>query len=700
MQALKKVVSKTPQKLNLNILQSRNHGEEYAAYKKEFATLDMKAVKADIVEMLRTSQEWWPADYGHYGPFMVRLAWHSAGTYRAFDGRGGANAGNMRFNPLDSWDDNANLDKARRLLWPIKQKYGRKLSWGDLMILVGNVAMEDMGFKTFGFAGGRVDVWQTEEDVYWGTPDDFKGLARDPSQLEQSLGAVEKSLIYVNPEGPDGIPDPLLAAAHIRETFGRMAMNDAETVALIAGGHTFGKAHGAAPGGQHQGPKPSEANIEEQGFGWNSTYKSGKGADTITSGLEGAWTAQPTKWDNGFFENMFKYEWELFESAGGAKQWRPKGGAGVGTVPDAHDKSKTHQPIMFTTDLALMKDPTYLKISKKFHAEPATFADAFARAWYKLTHRDMGPVKRCLGLEVAPAQTWQDPVPEGRAFTVTPAHKTALLNCGLTVAQLVRTAWASACTFRHTDFRGGANGARIRLAPQNRWSVNNPEELATILEKYEAVQKKFAADKISLADLIVLGGCAAIEQAAVDAMIVGDSHPSQSWLEVPFQSGRGDATQENTDTASFAVLEPSSDAFRNYRANPYQMVDHAHMLKLSAPEMAVLVAGFRALGANAPQCGQLGVLTKTPGKLTNDFFVNLLDMSTEWKPKAGATGIYEGLDRTTKQVKWTASEADLAFGSNPELRAIAERYACDDAKEVFARDFAKAFAKVTQLDLF
>jgi len=689
-------VNKKPQQLNLRILDQPNHGEDELQYKNEFEKLDLAAVKADLKVMLTNSQEWWPADYGHYGPFMLRLAWHSAGTYRTSDGRGGANAGNMRFAPHDSWPDNGNLDKARRLLWPIKKKYGKSLSWGDLMVLVGNVAMEDMGFKTFGFAGGRVDAWDSESDAYWGTSESFQGLAKDPSKLEQPLGAIVEQLIYVNPQGPDGIPDPLLAAAHIRETFGRMAMNDYETVALIAGGHTFGKCHGAAPGDKHCGAPPNESKLENQLFGWESDFGSGKGKDTITSGLEGAWTKEPTKWDHGYFHNLFTFEWELYTGPGGAHQWRPKDGGGKDMVPDAHDPNVKHAPFMLTTDMSMIKDPAYLEISKKFHADPAEFELAFAKAWYKLTHKSMGPVRRCLGPEVAPPQLWQDPVPKGSKLSAQSvvALKHDIKELGLPAQQLVKTAWASAASYRKTDMRGGTNGARIRLEPQRSWKVNDPEELASVLEKYEGIQKAFnekGAGVCSMADLIVLAGCVGVEQAAAAA---GFS------VDVKFVSGRGDATEAETEARSFAVLEPKQDAFRNYNATPFHLVDKAYMLNLKAPELVVLMGGLRAIGVNASSAGTMGMcMASGTGKLNNSFLSRLLDMDVKWHPVAGDDNKFEGRDRGTGEVKLTASGADLALGAQQELRAIAERYSCEDAGLDFVTDFAKAFSKVMHNDM-
>ncbi|MBM9617380.1 catalase/peroxidase HPI [Streptomyces zhihengii] len=680
-------------------------GEDFD-YAAAFTSLDLPAVKADIAEVLTTSQDWWPADFGHYGPFMVRMAWHSAGTYRISDGRGGAGAGQQRFAPLNSWPDNGNLDKARRLLWPVKKKYGQALSWADLMILAGNVALESMGFETFGFAGGREDVWEPEEDVYWGPENTWLGDERytGDRQLESPLGAVQMGLIYVNPEGPNGTPDPLAAARDIRETFRRMAMNDEETVALIAGGHTFGKTHGAGPA-DAVGPDPEAAPIEEQGFGWRNSHGTGKGGDTITSGLEGIWTDTPTAWDNSFFDILFGYEWELFKSPAGAHQWRPKDGAGAGTVPDAHDASKTHAPTMLTTDLSLRIDPAYEQISRRFHENPAAFADAFARAWFKLTHRDMGPVARYLGPEV-PSETllWQDPLPAVDHELVDDADVAALkaqvLASDLTVSDLVSTAWASAASFRGSDKRGGANGARVRLQPQIGWEVNGPDRLAAVLRTLEGVKASFdsaqtGGKRVSLADLIVLAGAAAVEQAAKDAGVE---------LTVPFTPGRVDASQEQTDVESFAALEPAADGFRNHLGKgsrlpaEYLLLDRANLLTLSAPEMTVLVGGLRVLGANADG-SPLGVLTSSPETLTNDFFVNLLDLGTTWTGTADAN-VFEARDAATGEVKWTGSRADLVFGSNSELRALAEVYASDDAKEKFARDFVAAWDKVMNLDRF
>jgi catalase-peroxidase len=676
-------------------------------YAEEFKKLDLDAVKKDIEAVMTTSQDWWPADYGHYGPLFIRMAWHSAGTYRIADGRGGAASGTQRFAPLNSWPDNASLDKARRLLWPVKQKYGRKLSWADLMVFAGNCALESMGFKTFGFAGGREDIWEPEADINWGSEIEWLGAERydDDKQLQKPYGAVQMGLIYVNPEGPHGQPDPLAAAGHIRETFGRMAMNDEETVALIAGGHTFGKAHGAANAAEYCGPEPEAASLEEQGFGWTNRFRTGKGPDAITSGLEGAWTSNPVKWDNGYFENLFGHEWELTKSPAGAFQWTPKNGAAQGTVPDAHDPSKRHAPIMFTTDLALRMDPVYGPIAKRFHENPDQFAEAFAKAWYKLTHRDMGPVSRLLGPLVPPAQLWQDPVPEVDHELIGEQDvadlKAKILASGLSVSQLVTTAWASASTFRGSDKRGGANGARIRLAPQKDWEVNQPAELAKVLRTLEKLQKEFNSSqangkKVSLADVIVLGGCAAVEAAAKKA-----GHDVQ----VPFAPGRTDASQEMTDVESFAVLEPTADGFRNYqrkgddRPAPELLVDRARLLTLTAPEVTALVGGLRVLNANFGQ-SKLGVFTERPGSLTNDFFVNLLDMSTEWRKSPQCEHFYEGRDRRTGEVKWTGTAVDLVFGSNSQLRAIAEVYACDDSQQAFVRDFVAAWGKVMSLDRF
>ena len=701
-----------PDQLNLQILHQGSSlsdpmGEDFN-YAEEFKTVDLDALQKDIEEVMTTSQEWWPADYGHYGPLFIRMAWHSAGTYRIHDGRGGAASGSIRLAPLNSWPDNVSLDKARRLLWPIKRKYGRKLSWADLMIFAGNCALDSMGLKTFGFAGGREDVWEPEIDVNWGPEAEWLGDERysGDRDLQKPLGAVQMGLIYVNPQGPNGNPDPVAAARDIRETFGRMAMDDEETVALIAGGHTFGKAHGPYPEQPNIGREPEGAALEEQGLGWTSSFGSGAGADAWTSGLEGAWTTNPIKWDNNFFENLFGYEWELGQGPGGGHQWYPKDGAGADAVPDAHDPSKKHTPMMFTTDLSLKMDPEYAKISKRFHENPDQFADAFARAWYKLVHRDMGPRARFLGDRVPDEELlWQDPIPEVDHELIDAqdiaALKGKILASGLSVSQLVTTAWASAATFRSTDKRGGANGARIRLAPQKDWPVNQPAELATVLEKLEAIQKDFngsqsGGKRVSLADLIVLGGCAAVEEAAKKA-----GHD----VTVPFTPGRMDASQEKTDVESFAVLEPTADGFRNYLGNGHDrsaeelLLDRAFFLTLTAPEMTVLVGGLRALNANVGQ-SKLGVFTERPGTLSNDFFVNLLDMSTKWRESSSDEGVYEGRDRETDAVKWTGSRVDLVFGSNSQLRAIAEVYACDDSQQAFVRDFVAAWDKVMNLDRF
>jgi len=700
-----------PNKLNLKILAKNpavanplGAGFNYA---EAFKTLDLAAVKRDIAEVLTTSQDWWPADFGNYGPLMIRMAWHGAGTYRIQDGRGGAGSGQQRFAPLNSWPDNVSLDKARRLLWPVKKKYGQKISWADLMILTGNVALETMGFKTFGFGGGRADVWEPDADVYWGPETTWLGDERyhGDRQLEEPFGAVQMGLIYVNPEGPNGTPDPIAAARDIRETFRRMAMNDEETVALIAGGHTFGKTHGAGPA-DNVGPDPEAAPIEQQGLGWKSTYGTGTGGDAITSGIEVTWTATPTRWDNSFLETLYGYEWELTKSPAGAYQWKPKDGAGAGTVPDAHDPAKSHPPTMLTTDLSLRMDPVYEQITRRFMANPDEFADAFARAWFKLTHRDMGPIARYLGPEV-PAERliWQDPVPDvdhelvGAADVA--ALKSQILASGLSVSQLVSTAWAAASSFRGSDKRGGANGARIRLEPQIGWEVNNPAQLAAVLRTLEGIQSAFNAaqsggKRISLADLIVLAGSAGVEQAAKNAGFD---------VEVPFSPGRTDATQEQTDVESFAVLEPQADGFRSYLGKgsqlpaEYLLLDKANLLTLSAPEMTVLIGGLRVLGANYDG-SKLGVFTAAPGSLTNDFFVNLLDMGTTWQPAAQDGATFEGRDVVTGDVKWTGSRADLVFGSNSELRALAEVYASDDAKEKFVSDFVAAWHKVMDLDRF
>jgi catalase-peroxidase len=701
-----------PNQLNLKVLhkncpQADPMGEKFN-YAEEFKSLDLDAVKKDIEAVMTTSQDWWPADYGHYGPLLIRMAWHSAGTYRIGDGRGGAGAGMQRFAPLNSWPDNANLDKARRVLWPVKQKYGRKISWADLMVLAGNCALESMGFKTFGFAGGREDRWEPEEDIDWGPEAEWLGDRRysGDRELANPLAAVQMGLIYVNPEGPNGQPSALAAAKDIRETFARMAMNDEETVALIAGGHTFGKTHGAANPDKYVGPEPEGAGIEEQGLGWKNTYGSGKGADTITSGLEGAWTPTPTKWDNSYFDTLFGYEWDLVKSPAGAWQWVPTDPAAKDTVPDAHDPSKRHAPVMLTTDLALRLDPIYAPISKRFHENPDQLADAFAKAWYKLTHRDMGPIARYLGpLVPAEPQIWQDPVPAVDHPLIDEkdiaALKAKILASGLSVSQLVATAWASAASFRGTDKRGGANGARIRLAPQKDWEVNNPAELGKVLQALEKVRKDFSGSlsggkKVSLADVIVLGGCAAVEKAAKDA-----GHDVQ----VPFSPGRTDASQEQTDVEAFAVLEPKADGFRNFvrpgdpRSPEERLVERANLLTLTAPEMTVLLGGMRVLNANTDR-SKLGVFTDRPETLTNDFFVNLLDLNTEWKAASGSQDVFEGHDRKTGKVKWTGTRVDLVFGSNSQLRALAEVYACQDAKEKFVHDFAAAWARVMNLDRF
>ncbi|ANH90034.1 catalase/peroxidase HPI [Streptomyces sp. SAT1] len=700
-----------PERLNLKILAKNPAvanplGADFD-YAEAFGSLDLAAVKRDLAEVLTTSQDWWPADFGHYGPLIIRMAWHSAGTYRISDGRGGAGAGQQRFAPLNSWPDNANLDKARRLLWPVKKKYGRNLSWADLLILAGNVALETMGFETFGYAGGRADVWEAEEDVYWGPETTWLGDRRytGDRELENPLGAVQMGLIYVNPEGPNGNPDPIAAARDIRETFRRMAMNDEETVALIAGGHTFGKTHGAGPA-HHVGPDPEAAGLEDQGLGWKNTFGTGKGGDAITSGLEVTWTATPTTWDNSFFETLFGYEWELFESPAGAQQWRPKDGAGAGTVPDAHDPSRRHAPTMLTTDLSLRFDPVYEPISRRFLEHPDEFADAFARAWFKLTHRDMGPVSRYLGPEV-PTEVllWQDPLPE-RTYALLDAEDVAALKAkiteaGLPVSELVFTAWASASSFRGSDKRGGADGARIRLEPQRGWEANDPDRVAAVLRVLEGVQESFNAGRsdgkgVSLADLVVLAGGVGVERAAAQAGFE---------IEVPFTPGRVDAAQEQTDVESFAALEPAADGFRNYLGKgnrlpaEYLLIDRANLLTLSAPEMTVLVGGLRVLGANHQQ-SPLGVLTATPGVLTNDFFVNLLDLGTQWRAVSADASAFEGYDPATGEVRWTGSRADLVFGSNSELRALAEVYASDDAKEKFVADFVAAWTKVMNLDRF
>jgi catalase-peroxidase len=700
-----------PNRLNLKILAKNpavtNPLGEKFSYPQAFSTLDLAAVKRDIADVLTTSQAWWPADFGNYGPLMIRMAWHSAGTYRISDGRGGAGSGQQRFAPLNSWPDNVNLDKARRLLWPVKKKYGQKLSWADLIVLTGNVALESMGFRTFGYGGGRADVWEPDEDVYWGPETTWLDDERytGDRELEEPLGAVQMGLIYVNPEGPNGRPDPLASARDIRETFRRMAMNDEETVALIAGGHTFGKTHGAGPA-DNVGPDPEAAPLEQQGLGWKSTYGTGIGGDAITSGLEVTWTATPVQWDNSFFETLFGYEWELTQSPAGANQWQPKDGAGAGTVPDAYDPAQRHVPTMLTTDLALRADPVYEQISRRFLENPAQFADAFARAWFKLTHRDMGPVVRYLGPEV-PTETlvWQDPIPAVTHELIDAADIAALkdqvLASGLSVSQLVSAAWAAASSFRGSDKRGGANGARIRLEPQSGWEVNDPDQLATVLRALDGIQATFNAGQaggkqVSLADLIVLAGGAAVEQAARDG---------GADVQVPFTPGRADATQEQTDAESFAALEPGADGFRNYVGKgsrlpaEYLLIDRANLLTLSAPELTVLVGGLRVLGANTGQ-SPLGVLTAAPGSLTNDFFANLLDVGTTWSATAADANTFEGRDAATGQVKWTGSRSDLVFGSNSELRAVAEVYASDDAKAKFVTDFVAAWAKVMNLDRF
>lgn len=698
-----------PNQLNLKLLHQNSSlsdpmGEGFN-YAKEFKTLDLGAVRQDLEALMTTSQDWWPADYGHYGPLFIRMAWHSAGTYRTGDGRGGSASGSQRFAPLNSWPDNASLDKARALLWPIKQKYGRKLSWADLMIFSGTVALESMGLKTFGFAGGRQDIWEPEEDIYWGPETTWLGDERysGDRELADPLGAVQMGLIYVNPEGPNGNPDPLASAKDIRETFARMAMNDRETVALVAGGHTFGKNHGAADPEKYVGREPEAAGIEDQGFGWKNSFGTGKGVDTITSGLEGAWTPTPITWDNGFFDMLFGFEWELTKSPAGAHQWTPTDPNAQGIVPDAHDPERSHAPVMLTSDIALRMDPIYEPISRRFHENPEEFADAFARAWYKLTHRDMGPVSRYLG-DLVPTEEllWQDPVPAVDHKLIGDQDiadlKAEILSSGLSVSQLVSTAWASAATFRGSDKRGGANGARIRLAPQKDWAVNNPTQLANVLGTLEGIQKGFnsGGKKVSLADLIVLGGCAAVEEAARNA---GQD------VEVPFYPGRTDATQEQTDVESFAVLEPVADGFRNYlkdgQVRPAEelMVDRAQLLTLTAPEMTALVGGMRVLNTNTDGSGN-GVYTERPGTLSNDFFVNLLSRSTEWKPQSDAQDVFDGQDRATGKVKWTGSRVDLVFGSNSQLRALAETYGSEDAQMTFVQDFVDAWNKVMNLDRF
>ncbi|MBK8392782.1 MAG: catalase/peroxidase HPI [Saprospiraceae bacterium] len=701
-----------PNLLKLGILRQQsslsNPMEPDFDYASEFNSLDLTAVKADLFELMTNSQEWWPADYGHYGPFFIRMAWHSAGTYRIGDGRGGAGSGSQRFAPLNSWPDNANLDKARLLLWPIKQKYGKKISWADLMILAGNCALESMGFETFGFGGGREDIWEPEQDIYWGAEAEWLGDKRytGDRELENPLAAVQMGLIYVNPEGPNGNPDPVASARDIRETFGRMAMNDYETVALIAGGHSFGKTHGAADPSVYVDVEPAGAGIAEQSLGWKNSFGSGHGVDTITSGLEGAWTTTPTKWSNNYFENLFGFEWELTKSPAGAQQWTPKNGAGAGTVPDAHDPSRSHSPFMLTTDIALRMDPIYEKISRNFLENPDEFADAFAKAWFKLTHRDMGPKVRYLGPEVPKEDLiWQDPVPAVTHQLIDNQDietlKARILDAGLSVSQLVSTAWASASTFRGSDKRGGANGARVRLAPQKYWEVNNPSQLATVLSTLEGIQKDFNESQtgnklVSIADLIVLAGCAGVEKAAKAA---GHS------ITVPFKAGRTDASAEMTDAEAFEALEPKADGFRNYSKGKYKvsaeemLVDRAQLLTLTAPEMTVLVGGLRVLGANYDH-SKHGVFTDKPGVLTNDFFTNLLDLSTTWRANSDDDTTFEGKDRRTGAVKWTGTRVDLIFGSNTELRAIAEVYACNDSKARFVKDFVAAWNKVMNLDRF
>lgn len=700
-----------PNMLNLSILRQHSSMTDPMDpdfdYAEEFKSLDYDALKQDLVHVMTDSQDWWPADYGHYGPFFIRMAWHSAGTYRIHDGRGGAGAGMQRFAPLNSWPDNANLDKARLLLWPVKQKYGRKISWADLMILAGNVALETMGFETYGFGGGRADVWQPEEDVYWGPEAEWLGDKRyeGERQLENPLAAVQMGLIYVNPEGPNGNPDPKASAHDIRETFGRMAMNDEETVALIAGGHTFGKTHGAADPSDYVGAEPAGASIAEQGQGWKNTFGNGNGVHTITSGLEGAWTTTPTKWSHNYWENLFGFEWELTKSPAGAHQWVPKAGGGAGSVPDAHDPARSHQPIMLTSDLALREDPAYEKISRRFYENPDQFAEAFAKAWYKLTHRDMGPISRYLGPEVPKEELiWQDPIPAVDYSVIGDEDvsklKRLILATGLSTAELVSTAWASASTYRNSDKRGGANGARVRLSPQKDWAVNNPAQLDKVVSTYEAIQKEFNAQggnkQVSIADLIVLGGCAAVEQAAKAAGVD---------IAVPFTAGRADATQEQTDAESFAALEPVADGFRNYMHEKHQataeelLIDKAHLLSLTAPELTVLVGGMRVLGANYDG-SQHGVFTNRPGELTNDFFVNLLDLNTTWKATDEFDVAFEGRDRKTGALNWTGTRVDLIFGSNSELRALAEVYGCSDAGTKFVKDFVAAWNKVMNLDRF
>ena len=698
-----------PNQLNLRILHQNSQVTRPTSkdfnYSEKFKSLDLDAIKKDLYDLMTDSQDWWPADYGHYGPFFIRMAWHSAGTYRIGDGRGGASAGTLRFAPLNSWPDNGNLDKARRLLWPIKQKYGEKISWADLMILTGNCALESMGFKTFGFGGGREDVWEPEGDIYWGPESDWLEDERykGDRELDNPLGAVQMGLIYVNPEGPNSNPDPLASARDIRETFARMAMNDEETVALIAGGHTFGKTHGAGDP-SNVGPEPEGASIEQMGFGWKNSFKSGKGVDTITSGLEGAWTPTPIKWDSTYFDTLFGYEWELTKSPAGAQQWTPKNGQGAGTVPDAHDSSRTHAPMMATTDLALIKDPKYLEISKRFHENIEELEDAFARAWYKLTHRDMGPISRYLGKEV-PSEVliWQDPIPAINYELIDKndidSLKTKITNSGLSNSQLISTAWASASTYRGTDKRGGANGARLQLSPQNSWEVNDPNNLNKVLDVLKSVQSAFnqsnGSKKVSMADLIILAGNTAVENSA---KIAGQN------ISVSFVPGRNDATQENTDVESFSVLEPSADGFRNYM-KPNQdrhaeelLLDKAHLLTLSAPEMTVLLAGMRVLNTNYDGTKH-GLLTNNPGALTNDFFINLLDMNIEWEAQSNSETLFNGVDRKSGNIIWTATRADLIFGSNSQLRALAESYACNDSKEKFVSDFVDVWTKVMNLDM-
>ena len=698
-----------PNQLNLRILHQNSQVTRPTSkgfnYSEKFKSLDLDAIKKDLYDLMTDSQDWWPADYGHYGPFFIRMAWHSAGTYRIGDGRGGASAGTLRFAPLNSWPDNGNLDKARRLLWPIKQKYGEKISWADLMILTGNCALESMGFKTFGFGGGREDVWEPEGDIYWGPESDWLEDERykGDRELDNPLGAVQMGLIYVNPEGPNSNPDPLASARDIRETFARMAMNDEETVALIAGGHTFGKTHGAGDP-SNVGPEPEGASIEQMGFGWKNSFKSGKGVDTITSGLEGAWTPTPIKWDSTYFDTLFGYEWELTKSPAGAQQWTPKNGQGAGTVPDAHDSSRTHAPMMATTDLALIKDPKYLEISKRFHENIEELEDAFARAWYKLTHRDMGPISRYLGKEV-PSEVliWQDPIPAINYELIDKndidSLKTKITNSGLSNSQLISTAWASASTYRGTDKRGGANGARLQLSPQNSWEVNDPNNLNKVLDVLKSVQSAFnqsnGSKKVSMADLIILAGNTAVENSA---KIAGQN------ISVSFVPGRNDATQENTDVESFSVLEPSADGFRNYM-KPNQdrhaeelLLDKAHLLTLSAPEMTVLLAGMRVLNTNYDGTKH-GLLTNNPGALTNDFFINLLDMNIEWEAQSNSETLFNGVERKSGNIIWTATRADLIFGSNSQLRALAESYACNDSKEKFVSDFVDVWTKVMNLDM-